>query len=277
MSTYSLEVGDITCIAIAEGGVELDVSSIPQRYPNATEEEITDALQHLDIVDDKVNNYFNALYIEANGTKILVDAGMGQNPDRPQIGQIAPNLATVGVQPEDIDIVYITHFHGDHYIGLMTQAGEPTFPNARYITLDTEWEQWLGYEADPDRAEGILAVIEPLRDKFSTVAAGDEIVAGVQTVLLAGHTMGQSGLLITSGDEALLHLVDLIHSSAQFLYPDWQFIWDTDSSLAVKTRHEQLTKASDENLLIMFYHLPFPGLGHIQKDGERYQWNPLES
>lgn len=277
MSTYRLEVGDISCIVIAEGEMEMDASGIAQRYPNASEAEIQDALKQSSVEDNKISSYFNALYIEADNTKILVDAGMGQNPERPQIGQIVPNLASVGVQVEDIDIVYITHFHGDHYMGLLND-GAPTFPNARYITMDTEWDYWLSEEAQAtmgERVNGILAVVNPLRDKFSTVSAGEEIVSGVRVVALSGHTMGQSGLLIESGDDAFLHLVDLLHHTAQFLYPDWHFVWDTDAELAVQTRHAQLTNAINANLLVMFYHLPFPGLGHIGRDGQHYQWIPL--
>lgn len=277
MSTYRLEVGDISCIVIAEGEMEMDASGIAQRYPNASEAEIQDALKQSSVEDNKISSYFNALYIEADNTKILVDAGMGQNPERPQFGQIVPNLASVGVQVEDIDIVYITHFHGDHYLGLLSN-GAPTFPNARYITMDTEWDYWLSEEAQAtmgERVNGILAVVNPLRDKFSTVSAGEEIVSGVRVVALSGHTMGQSGLLIESGDDAFLHLVDLLHHTAQFSYPDWHFVWDTDAELAVQTRHAQLTNAINANLLVMFYHLPFPGLGHIGRDGQHYQWIPL--
>lgn len=279
MSTHRINIGDITCTVVAEGEVESDISSIAQRFPNASEEEIQDALDKLGITGDKVSNYYNALLIETDDTKILVDAGMGQNPERPQVGQVVPNLASVGVQAEDIDIVYITHFHGDHYMGLLTN-GEPTFPNARYVTLDTEWNYWLSDDAQEkfgDRVKGILSVVDPLRDKFITVSAGDEIASGVRVMTLAGHTMGQSGLLIESGNDALLHLVDVLHHPSQFLYPDWQFVWDTDAELAVRTRRAQLANAINRNMLVMFYHLPFPGLGHVQRDGQHYQWIPLSN
>ena len=279
MATHRLEIGDITCTVIVEGEVESDVSSIAQRFPNASQAEIQDALAKLNITGDKVSNYFNSLLIETDDTKILVDAGMGHNPERPQVGQIVPNLASIGLQPEDIDIVYITHFHGDHYMGLLTD-GEPTFPNARYITLDTEWDFWLSDEVQEkmgERVKGIRAVVDPLRSKFSTVSVGDEIASGVSAMLLAGHTMGQSGLLIESSDDALLHLVDVLHHTSQFMYPDWHFVWDTDAELAVKTRRAQLANAINRDLLVMFYHLPFPGLGHIQRDGQSYQWIPLEN
>ena len=161
MATHRLEIGDIICTVIAEGEVESDVSSIAQRFPNASQAEIQDALAKLNITGDKVSNYFNSLLIETDDTKILVDAGMGHNSERPQVGQIVPNLASIGLQPQDINIVYITHFHGDHYMGLLTD-GEPTFPNARYITLDTEWDFWLSDEAQESGVQGVAC---PGREK----------------------------------------------------------------------------------------------------------------
>ncbi|MGJ3241029.1 MAG: MBL fold metallo-hydrolase [Anaerolineae bacterium] len=278
--SHPLKIGDITCMVLEEGRVNFDRESILQRYPNATAEEINDALMQLGYgADETLYNYFNALYIETAGIKILVDTGMGYNPERPQVGQLLPSLQEAGIQPDEIDIVYITHFHGDHYMGLLTD-GQPTFPNARYLTLKTEWDYWLGDDVDEalaQRVAGIRSVVDPLRDRFETVYAGDEIAPGVHAMALPGHTMGQSGLQIESGDETLLHLVDLLHHPAQFLYPDWQFVWDTDGELAVKTRRAHLGNAINRNLLVMFYHLPFPGLGHVERVDTQYHWEPLST
>jgi len=274
---HRFQVGDITCIALEEGTVSFDPASIPGRYPNASEEEIQDAIHTLNPDGGEMQNYFNTLYIETGDTKILVDAGMGHNPERPDIGKTTAALASEGITPEDIDIVYITHFHGDHYMGLLND-GEATFPNARYVTLDDEWNYWLGDEAREkmaDRIQGILNVVTPLEDKFSTLSAGDELAPGIHVMAIPGHTMGQSALRIESGDDTLIHLVDLLHSTAQFRYPDWHFTYDTDAELAVRSRRAQLANAVNRNLLVMFYHLPFPGLGHVERDGQNYKWIPL--
>ena len=56
-------------------------------------------------------------------------------------------LALDDVSPEQIDVVVITHMHPDHIGGLMT-GGNPTFPNARYVTGQAEYDFW----ADDARA-----------------------------------------------------------------------------------------------------------------------------
>lgn len=276
-ATYRFQVGDITCIAIHEGSTGYPTENLQQRHPNATTEEIEAVLPELVYNGEQLANSFNTLYIETGDTKILIDAGMGINPERPDIGGTLPALQSEGINPGDIDIVYITHFHGDHYMGLLSD-GKANFPNARYITLDDEWNYWLGDEAKAKMGEqikGLLDIISPLEDKFSTLSDGDELAPGVHVVAIPGHTMGQSAIGIESGGESLLHLVDLLHSTAQFTYPDWHFVWDTDADLAVKSRRTQLAHASDENMRVMFYHLPFPGLGNIEHDGQNYKWKPI--
>lgn len=279
MGTYEIMIGDIRCVVIQEGTAEFDLSAMPKRHPNATQAEIDDALAKIGLEGDTSDNYFNALYIESGDTKLLVDTGMGNNPDRPQIGKLIPNLATIGVTAEDIDIVYITHFHGDHYIALLTD-GQPTFPNARYVTLDAEWDAWLSDAARErlgDNIQHLLSIVEPIADQFTTIADGEELVAGVKAVAMTGHTMGHSGLLIESGNESLLHMVDLLHHPTQFHYPEWQFVYDTDGALAVESRNTHLSQAAADKRLLMFYHLPFPGLGYVEKTGDTFKWSPIES
>lgn len=275
--THRFQVGDITCIAIEEGSTSYPPENLQQRHPNATSEEIESILPELIYNGEQLANSFNTLYIESGGAKILIDTGMGFNPERPEIGNTISGLQSEGINPEDIDIVYITHFHGDHYMGLLSD-GEPTFPNARYVTLDDEWNYWLSDETKAKmgaRVQGILNIVEPLEDKFTSLSDGEELAPGITVVAILGHTMGQSAIRIESNGKSLLHLVDLLHSTAQFTYPDWHFVWDTNAELAVKSRREQLTKASETNETVMFYHLPFPGLGHIERDGNNYKWNAI--
>lgn len=275
--THRFQVGDITCIALEEGTTGYPLERLQERHPNATQDEIESAQTDIAFDEGQIINSFNTLYIETGNTKILIDTGMGINPERSDIGGTIPSLQSEGIQPEDIDIVYITHFHGDHYMGLL-RDGKPAFPNARYLTLDDEWHFWMSEETKAklgERVQGILNVVSPLEDKFNTVSDGDTIAPGVSVFAIPGHTMGQSAIRLESGGESMIHLVDLLHTTGQFRYPGWHFVWDTDAELAVKSRIEHLNKATDNNPLVMFYHLPFPGLGHVGRDGEHFTWTAL--
>jgi len=82
--------------------------------------------------------------------------------------------------------------------------------------------------------------------------------------------------MIESNGEKLLCAVDLLHRRAQFVHPEWSVGFDSDTSVSVPTRREVLQKAADENLLVQFYHMPFPGLGHVSVMGDGFRWEPIE-
>ena len=58
-------------------------------------------------------------------------------------GQFADNMAAAGFDPKAVDMVVISHFHGDHVNGLLTADGTPAFPNAEVLVPATEWKFWM--------------------------------------------------------------------------------------------------------------------------------------
>lgn len=59
-----------------------------------------------------------------------------------------------------------------------------------------------------------------------------------------------------------------------FEHPDWQLFVDLDRVQAGETRRRLLDRAAAEQLLIMGYHLPLPGVGYALRDGDAYRWYP---
>lgn len=274
MGTYAIQIGHITCMVVQEFATMRPKDGLYNNYPNASESDIDAALTALGI-EDEIGAYQNALYIDNGTKKILVDTGMGSKFEG--FGNIIPHLKEEGIQPEDIDIVFITHFHGDHINGLVDADGNPNFPNAHYVTSQAEWNYWMNENAIAEFGEqrGYPAIIQPLEDKFSFVNHGDTLAIGVTAVEMPGHTMGHTGLMIESEGEKLFHVVDLLHHDVQFAHPDWHHRFDTDKPLAVSSRRAMLQRAADENLLTAFYHLAFPALGHITVDGDGYKFVPI--
>ena len=271
-TVHQFKVGDISCVALHEGGGPTTVENLVGRYPGVTEARIIDALGGK---TESINS-LNCLYIDTGESKILADVGFG-SAGRPDFGNVEPGLESIGVLASDIDIVFLTHFHGDHVAGLLTKVGVPAYPNARYITNQAEWDEWIPkWEAsDQDSHKQGLAMMKSLESQFTFVNDGDKIADGVTVVALPGHTLGQSGLLVESNGERLIHLVDVLHNAFQLKHTDWHFTFDSDAELAVKTRKSILGRCADENLLTFFYHLPFPGLGHVAKEGSAFAWKPI--
>ena len=122
---------------------------------------------------------------------------------------------------------------------------------------------------------GVISLSPFGLDRFSFVGDGDEIAPGVRAVSAPGHSPGHTGLLVESEGEALLALVDVLHMLIQFANPGWHHRFDSDGVLAAETRRAQLERAARDNLLTLFYHLPFPGLGRVVRQGDAYRWQAM--
>lgn len=270
MSVYPLTIGDIDCAVLQEGAAFMDRDSVIARYPNVEPADVAVALG-----DSEPSGSLNLLYINSGGTRILADVGFGAHGP-PGMGGTQRGLGGLGLSPADLDIVFLTHFHGDHIAGFFTPEGAPVYANARFVTMQSEWDEWMGRWA-ASSAEGDqqnLARFQALQDRFQFVTAGAEIAPGITVVDLAGHTFGHAGLLVESQGERLLHVVDLLHQHFQFANIDWRFSFDSDSVQAVRTRRRVLQQCVNEDLLTLFYHLDFPGLGHVSLEDGTFVWNP---
>lgn len=271
MNAYQLAIGDIECAVLHEGESDLIADNLAARYPGVSPAQIEAAL-----AGQKPSGSLNLPYINSGGARIIADVGFGEL-GRPATGNTESALNSIGVNKADIDIVYLTHFHGDHVAGLLNAEGQPAFPNARYVTLKAEWDEWSGRwsASDAPQDQKNLALFTSLQGNFSFAAAGDEIAPGVSIVDLAGHTLGHSGLLLESRGERLLHVVDILHQPFQFAKTDWRFSFDSDPERAVETRRRTLQRCADEEILTLFYHMPFPGLGTVSVEDDVFIWNPL--
>lgn len=167
-------------------------------------------------------------YVEAGGKRILVESGTGQRAKYDEKEQgffqfaehwIVDSLAAIGVEPESIDIVVLTHMHFDHAGGGTMSDGKggyvPTFPRAEYVVQWGEWDDAIHSHAVMSgtyRREN-LAPLEDA-DVLSLVTGDAEIAPGVSVRLLPGHTRHQQGVVFSGGGETLILPADLMPTSA---------------------------------------------------------------
>lgn len=207
------------------------------------------------------------LLVRVGDRQLLIDTGYGVQADRPEVGQLVTHLADLGITPADIDTVVISHPHGDH-IGGATQAGQPAFPSARYWLGQADWD----YFRTPrmlEHAPEIVGKMQPLADAQRLDLAEDEreIAPGVHLLPLPGHTPGHMGVAFTGGREMAIYIGDLVHHPLQFEHPEWSPIFDALPPLSRETRHKLVERAQREHSLVLSYHLPFPGIGHVGPGG----------
>ena len=284
---YRLMLGQFEVTALLDGCVELDASLLR----NASDAEIQTLLAGRFIDNPhKIPTSVNAYLINTGPKLILIDAG-GGNLCGPAMGSLSQNLKASGYQPDQIDAVFITHLHPDHADGLLDPAGKPAFPKATVYVSKPESDYWLS-TADPQEVppefrqhmEGAIKLVRKVAapyiaaDRWKTFSGADLPIAGLRAVPIPGHTPGHTAYEVTSGDQSLLVIGDMVHCAAvQFPRPDVAVSFDSDPKQAVASREALFRRVAAAKTLIAGMHIPFPGLGHLRADGTNaYTWVPVE-
>jgi glyoxylase-like metal-dependent hydrolase (beta-lactamase superfamily II) len=219
----------------------------------------------------------HALLIESEGKRIVVDTCVGNDKVRPGFkdwsGLHLPFLAEfeqAGFARDSIDMVVCTHLHLDH-VGWNTtlENGQwkPTFPKARYLMGQREWDHWSKYEGMADFKNAIDDSVRPIVDaRLAELVAPDRKLTGeVWLESTPGHTPGHVSVRISSGGENAVITGDLMHHPIQIAHPDWVVEFDTDPKLAVETRRQFVERYCDKPIQVFGTHFAGPTAGHIAR------------
>jgi glyoxylase-like metal-dependent hydrolase (beta-lactamase superfamily II) len=218
----------------------------------------------------------NSFLIRHNGKLILSDAGSGHTM-QPTLGKLPENLRAIGADPAAIDIIMLTHLHGDHSLGLLDRNGQATFAKAQIILHEVEAAFWLDRTVQPDDGERITRnskvqreVMAQYQGRIRRIRDG-EVLPGITATMRPGHTPGHTNWLIQSGGERLLIWGDIVHlAGVQLARPEARLIYDVDTDLAAATRQTVLEWAAKERLTVAGAHLQFPGFGRVERSGSQF-------
>ena len=211
----------------------------------------------------EVSQFFFTPVVVNTGTQlVLFDTGL--NP-----AGITGALAEAGYAPEQVDIVVLTHMHGDHIGGLADETG-PTFANARYVTGRAEFDHW-----DMSGNEGFEGKVRPLAENMTFLEADQDVVTGITSVAAPGHTPGHMGYHIESEGARLMLFADLAnHPVWSLAHPDWEVRFDMDKAMAAESRRRVLGMIAADRIAAVGYHMPFPALGFVEANGDGFRWVP---
>ncbi len=285
-SVHKFSVGDFDCIAVTDGTSAFPAMAV---FGNAPEEDRDRVLRAHDMPTDMVSSSLTSVVVDTGSHRVLIDAGIG--PFAPTTGHLLENLRAAGIEPASIDVLVLTHAHPDHIGTTIDTEGNPSFPNARIVMRQGEWDFWTDETTLEKAAAGTLhnlgeldqfmgtwarTYLPPIKPQLDLIEGndGEEIVPGIYALPAPGHTTHHMGLIIASGKEQLLNLVDVAINPVHLAEPSWHPAFDFQPNVAVDTRRKIYDRASAENARILIYHFPFPGIGHVTRSGKGWHWEP---
>ena len=221
------------------------------------------------IPDGTYSTAINAFMVETPDKTILIDAGLGM--------KLSDHLLVCKKKAEDIDIILLTHLHGDH-IGSLLQEGKKSFPGAALYVSQPEYDYWMSDEKmfaqSENRQKSFLNAREVLtayKDNLhlfvpgETDDTGEELLPGVRAISAYGHTPGHTAYLLDSDGEQLLVWGDITHAmDIQIPCPQAAVTYDIDPVRAIESRQKVLKFVSENKIRIAGMHIEYPGIGDIR-------------
>ena len=279
---YRFNHGKMQATVVSDGILPLGEPS--ESFLGTSKEEVRKMLTDNFLAPDNVILEQNMLVLNTGDKLVLFDTGMGSSTMfGPTPGKLLANLKAAGIDPKDIDAVVATHAHCDHVWGIMADDGSRHFPNAQIYISQADFDYWtdeakLGMK-DPAYmkpfVEGARKNLLPNRDRLVFVKDGQEFLPGVQAMAAPGHTVGHTIYMITSDGKSLAVIGDLTHHQVLLMIkPRIEFAYDTDSKQSANTRVRVLDMLASNRIPLIAYHFPWPGIGHVAKQGDGFRYFP---
>lgn len=275
---HRLTLGQANITILSDGHFTLPTTTLGVNADRAEVEAFLKA-HHMSL--EESYRHANHLFVEVGDAKVLVDVGSGHR-FLDTVGKLIDNLDAAGIDADDITHVVITHAHPDHIWGLRDEFDEPIFPDAEWVIGGAEIDYWLQddlvNQVAPEQQQFVLGAVNSINaDGLEwTVAKDDyEVAPGVRIMDTPGHTPGHVSVLVESDGNSLLALGDCItNSNMDFSHPEWVIERDQDPEMTIATRQRVLDMAASDGVAVLGYHFPFPGVGHVMRDGGAYRFVP---
>jgi glyoxylase-like metal-dependent hydrolase (beta-lactamase superfamily II) len=277
--TFRFQVGSFSCIAIQDDAPPYPIGMF---LTNVDKERYEPEMLQRGEDPQNIELPYTCIFIDTGRERLLVDTGIGVDSSRPTQGRLLPLLRAEGIDPHEIGTVILSHGHSDHIGGTLSPAGQPAFPNARYVMFRKDWNFWMSNPSlaelpvDESFKKGMLASAQKnlpgVQAQLDLVDPDTQIVPGIMAIAAFGHSPGQMGLDISSAGHRLLFVADAIVHPLHLEYPEAIGMTDHRPSQMVETRIKLLEKAAREKSLVSTSHFAFPGLGYVTPKGNRWEW-----
>ena len=279
---YRYKLGSYEIIQLMDGARTFPM---PDKFVvNVSKDQAIKAAVAAYMPEGKVTIPFSPMIVNTGSKLIAIDTGNGLGANKASkgaVGQARLNMEAAGIDPKQIDIVIISHFHGDHIGGLKNADGSVAFPNAEIKVPAVELAFWSD-DANAAKANGFNKAQFPNVKKMmaglkvTPYEADKEVAPGLTSIFTPGHTPGHMSFAVASGSKRILVQTDVTNIPSMFLtHPDWHSVFDNQPDMAEATRRKVYDMAAAEKMTVVGYHFPYPCIGHVEKDGKNYRLVPV--
>jgi glyoxylase-like metal-dependent hydrolase (beta-lactamase superfamily II) len=270
--TVSHRIGDIDVTILTDGATTFDADLFSPAEPGHIAALLKSA------GESAIRTNFNASVIRTGGKVVLVDTGP-RDLFGPECGNLPAALAEAGVDPAEVQTLFLTHLHPDHAAGAVDKDGRAIFANAELVLMEDDRTYW----ADDARFSGAddttkswqelaKAVLAAYGDRLRPVSGAAQIAPGMTALPLPGHTPGHAGYRLVSGDAQMVHVGDIVHAQAlQLADPEISVAFDLDGDMARAARKRLLDEVATDGILCTGGHFIQPKLARIERDGAGYR------
>lgn len=282
-SRYAVRVGKIDVLVISDGVLPLPTAMLGHNADPAVR---AAWLDNMFLPRDAFDWSLNAVVVRSGGKTILIDAGLGLDPDLnlPRAGQLIKRLEAAGIDLESVTDVVLTHMHMDHVGGLLVDGVKDRLrPDLQIHVAAAELKFWEAPDFSlTSMPQGFPDALRTTAKRFTKEYHNHlrqfddehEVAPGVVIRRTGGHTPGHSVVRVASDGEALTFAGDAVFAVG-FEQPDWHNGFEHDPEEAARVRTRLLRELAETGEMLVATHLPFPSVGRVAIDGDAFRWVPV--
>ncbi|OWO96727.1 MBL fold metallo-hydrolase [Rhizobium esperanzae] len=282
-SRYAVRIGEIEVLIISDGVLPLPTTMLGH---NADAADRAVWLDDMFLPRDAFDWALNVVLVRSGGQTILIDAGLGLDPDLnlPRAGQLIKRLEGAGVDLASVTDVVLTHLHMDHIGGLLVEGVKDRLrADLRIHVAAAETKFWEAPDfSHVSMPPGFPDALRATAKRFLSEYGGhlklfddrSEVAPGVVVQRTGGHTPGHSVVRLASGGDRLTFAGDAVFAVG-FEHPDWYNGFEHDPEEAARVRIDLLKELAANGEQLVATHLPFPSVGRVAVDGDVFRWVPV--